>query len=222
MVLQGWLYHSYLLLLFIYVRLRQWFAWTAQESKKLDSMSSHWPFLWPRHSFCWPQGCRKMCFQCWSALQNFSGQCSFFQQLWQSILCFGSTGHGWVRYKLTTAPFLFISTAYKPEWLVYLLVFRPLMWNHSRHLFRGSALLSAAEIHAPVGHQIGLWVWVHSVLLSWLSVWKPHCLVWKPHCPSHLSNRMGMENPSDGILLNSGRSDKTPWQCQLGLDKSTW
>lgn len=226
-VWQGWFYRSYLLLLFMYVRLRQWFAWATQESKKLASMSSYWPFPLPRYSFCWLHGCRKMHFQC-CVLQNFSGQCSFFSSsgcpsFALEALVTGGRDIDWLQPHFSSWALhlnlngWFICLCLDPSYGVIVVTNA-----HYRHLFRGSALLSAAEIHAPVGHQIGQWVWVHSVLLPWLSVWKPHCLVWKPYCPSHLQNRMGMENPSDGILLNSGRSDKTPWQCQLGLDKSTW
>lgn len=209
------------------VGLRQWFAWTTQEFKKLARMSSHQPFLCPRHSFCWPHGCSKMHFQC-SALQNFSGQCSFFSSsdcpsFALEALVMGGWEVDWLQPHFCSWELHFSLNG----WFICLCL-DPSYWvivstnAYYRRLFRDSTLLSAAEIHAPVGHQIGPWVWVHSVLLPWLSVWKPHCLVWKPHCPSHLLNRMGMENPSDGILLNSGRSDKTPRQCQLGLDKSTW
>lgn len=175
----------------MYVRLRQWFAWTAQKSKKLASMSSHWPFLWPRHSFCWPHGCRKMHFQC-CALQNFSGQGSFFSSsdclsFALEELVMGRWEVDWLQPHLCSGALhlnlsgWFICFCLDPSYGVIVGTN-----TYYRHLFRGSALLSAAEIHAPVGHQIGPWVWVHSVLLPWLSAWKPHCLVWKPHCPSHL------------------------------------
>lgn len=39
-----------------------------------------------------------------------------------------------VRARLTTATSLFMSTAFKPEWLLYLLMFRPFICRYSRCL----------------------------------------------------------------------------------------